>query len=293
MKRDEHGEYDPDAGSPHPVEEDEVGYQPCNAVLKFTFERYGERRYCTAMAIQNFADGGNDGGYKNYDRCKHHQVRDELMKQAAEQFKTGAHAKSHQHIFQKMPTHKQIIANDLYKSLVDESEYDFDMETVEIDIDVSDEDFAPDADTLVLHHPVPDDKAMRAKALWFAALDFITMESIREEQFRVALEESFEGRDLAVGERTKVVTVTEDGRTIEDVDEHHLNLPLSRIQSDYEKHLTFGGVDTDDDDEVTTQREWVPVYEPDPAPEADAGPSSPLTSVRPDEDIEAVGDDDE
>lgn len=275
-QRDEHGEYDPDAGSPHPVDEDEVSYTPCNAVLKYTFERYGERRYCTAMAEENFDEDGSRF-------CKHHKSREALMKQHEENFKTGAYAKSHEHKFQHMPVHKQLLANDLYKSLLKESTYNFDTESVELEVDVSDDDFAPDADTLVLDHPIPTDHEIRGKALWHAALDFITMESIREEQFRVAAEEQFEGRSLAIGEAIKVVSVTEDGREIRDTDEHHLNLPLSRLQKDYKQHMKFGGVeyDTEDDSASMGTREWVAVVEPEDEPEPESTPSdqSPLTEI--------------
>lgn len=278
-KRDEHGEYKPDAGSPHPVESDDVGYEPCNAVLKYTFERYGERRYCTGMAVSNFGDAAN---YDHPDFCKHHQARAALMKQHEDSFKTGAHSKSHKHLFQHLPPHKQLIANDLYKSLLGESSYDFETEETTIEIDVEDSDFAPDADVLVLDHPVPTEHEIRGKALWFAALDFITMENIREEQFRVAAEETHEGRSLAIGERVKTVTVTEDGREIEDTDEHHLNLPLSRIQKDYEQHMKFGGVeyDPEGDNGDMSEREWVAVVdEPEPEPESTSADDAAIGEI--------------
>lgn len=291
-KSDEHGEYDPDAGSPHPVDAEDVGYDPCNAVLKYTFERYGERRYCTGMAVSNFTKHGVDTAYEHPQFCKHHQARAELMKQHEDNFKTGAHAKSHEHVFQHMPPHKQIMANDLYRSLLEESKYDFETETVELEIDVSGKDFAPDADAIILEHEVPTEHEIRAKALWHASLDFITMESIKQEQFRVAAEETFEGRELAVGESIKVVTVTEDGREITDTDEHHLNLPLSRITKHYKEHIKFGGVqyDGEENDGSMGAREWVAVVEPDepaPAPETKSSDSSPLTE------IEVPGDDEE
>lgn len=281
---DEHGEYDPDAGSPHPVEDEDVGYTPCNAVLKYTFERYGERRYCTGMAESNFNADGSDF-------CKHHKSREALMKQHAENFKTGAYSKSHSHLFEHMPPHKKIIANDLYRDLIDKSEHDFDAEIVELEIDVSEYDFAPDVDTLVLDHPVPTEDRTRGKALWFAALDFITMESIKEEQFRVAATTTFEGRELAVGERVKTVSVTEDGREIKDTDEHHLNIALSRIQQNYEKHMKFGGVAIEPEAEGGSgmgTREWVVQVTPEEKgvqPEASDGEQSPVTEIEvPDED---------
>lgn len=275
-KSDEHGEYDPDAGSPHPVDEDEVGYTPCNAVLKFTFERYGERRYCMAMAVSNFEDDGSQF-------CKHHKSREALMKQHAENYKTGAYAKSHQHKFQHMPPHKKLLANDLYRSLLEESTYSFDAETVELDVDVSDDDFAgPEVDTLILDHEVPMEHEVRGKALWHAALDFVTMESIREEQFRVAAEEKVDGRSLAVGETKTFISTDDDFKEV--ADEHHLNLNLSRITKHYDKHMKFGGVSYETDDDMASMgtRDWVLAIEPDepsPAPEADDGPDTPVAEI--------------
>lgn len=267
MPRDEHGEYQEDAGKPHPIDPDDVSYEPCNAVLRHTWSRYGERRYCSGMAVGTFESNDTETNYEHPEFCRHHQSRASLMKQRAESFKTGAYAKSHEHTFQNLPPHKQVLVNDMYKSLLDESEYseEWEPETVEIEVDVEDHDFAPDVDTLVIEQPIPTNRRIRAKALWFAALDFVTMESIREEQFRVAAEKTFEGRSLAIGEDVEIVTVTDDGREITDTAEHDLNLTLSRIQKDYSEHLAFGGVETEEDGESTDMgaREWVAVVEPD------------------------------
>lgn len=293
---DEYGQYQSDAGSPHPVDPDT--YDACNAVLKYTWSRYGERRYCTGLAVSNFTKHGVETDYEHDDFCKHHQSRAELMKQHEDSLKTGAHAKSHEHLFQHMEPHKQLLANDLYRSLVEESTYDFDMEVVELEADASDSEFGGGAvDTIILDHPVPNDHEMRATALWFAALDFMTMESIKAEQFRVSAEETYEGRDLAVGERVKTITVTDNGEEIEDTDEHHLNLSLSRIQKDYDRHLEFGGVEDVSDDDSVSEREWVIDVvgsEPAPQPETTSGDSSPLhTNVNESDltDLEADADD--
>lgn len=279
--KDEHGEYKTDAGSSHPVDADEVGYEPCNAVLKYTFERYGERRYCTAMAVSNFGDAAN---YEYPQTCRSHQVRSALMEDHARKHTTGAHATSHKHVFEYMPSHKKLMANDLYASLLEESTYDFETETTELSIDVTESDFVEDVDELILDHEVPTAHRIRGKALWHAALDFVTMESIKEEQFRVSAEESHDGRSLAVGETTTVVSVTDDGREITDTDEHHLNLPLSRMTKHYKEHMKFGGVeyDTDDDQAAMGTREWVAVVEPDepePAPEATSGETVPTAEI--------------
>jgi len=281
---DSHGEFRLRTGSPEPVTEEEVGYRVCNCVVKFTFDRYGERRYCT--------------GYAAGDTCRHHRVRtnENIMKARADKFETGAKAKSHENTFQFMDTHKKIVANDLYKSLIAESDYDFETNIEELEISASDASFVPDdVDTLVLEHPLPNNHEVRCKALWYAALDFVTMESIREEQFRTAFEQSNDpdvaANSVAVGERWQVVASGEEG-AVEDKGEHHLNLPLSRISKDYERNLTFGGVhveDADNDASDMSERDWhltVEVDEEESAPEATMGipdESSPLEDVTPDE----------
>lgn len=250
-----HGEFRLRGGSPTPVTKDDVGYYVCSAVMKFTYDRYGERRFCTMPSGRQFS--------RDSDVCKHHRVREAegYMNQHKELLVTGAHAQSRENIFRFAETHKQIIAIDLYESLVSESTIDFEPETHEVEIDASDADWI-DEDSVTVEQSVPTNKAMRAKALWFAALDFVTMESIREEQFR----EAFQNPDVnAVGETYTVVASGENG-PVKDTDEHHLNLPLSRLQKDYEKHLEVGGVNTSPSEEATgptlTEREYVLEVEP-------------------------------
>lgn len=283
-KTDQYGnEYDTEAGSPEPLERGdthprtgkEIKYDPCNAVLKYTWERYDEVRYCTGLAVGNFGDAAN---YEHDQFCKHHQGRKYLMDQQEENFKTGAFAKSYEHVFQYLEPHNQIMAVELLKSLMGESRYSFEPEDVVLEVDVSDSGMA-EQDVLHVDFPIPTEKVVRGQALWYAALDFVKMQNISEEQFRVSAEETdMDGRSLAVGEKT-FETETESGEVMEIVDEHHLNLPLSRIQSDYEQHLKFGGVSIEDDgDEGSVdEREWViTVDSPEDSsvkPEAEQGTS--------------------
>lgn len=255
MKEDDHGEYNPNAGYHRPVEKGEtitkngeektINWKPCNAVLKYTMERYGEKRYCLAMAKDNFK--GQEG-----DHCKHHQARVETLQQRhQDSVKHGAHVKSAQRLFEYLEPHKQIIAVDLFESLLEESRFEFEVDTVAHVINTSDSSFT-DEDEVYVSFPIPTVKTNRAKALWFAALDFIVMENIREEQFRVAAEE-----DLAIGEK-EFEREAESGEVYTVVDEHHLNLDLSRIQKNYKEHMRFGGVSLDGDGEAAslTAREW-------------------------------------
>lgn len=235
---------------------DDYNYDPCGAVLDCSYERYGEKRYCEAMAVGNF---DTDKEYENDNLCKKHQGRNELMEQQEKNAKHLAFVKSYENIFQYLSAHKQLFAVETFKSLAEESKYEFEPETEYLEGDSSDSDLFG-GDTFQMEFPVPTEHVSRAKALWFAALDYVRIENILEEQFRVAAEETGpDGEPLTVGERTTIVTVTENGQEIEDKDEHHLNLPLSRIQKDYERHLEVGGVSHDGEDEVSSgeAREWI------------------------------------
>lgn len=248
---DEHGDFRLNAGSPKEIDEDNYEYQPCGAVLTHTFERYGERRYCEALAADNFPNHSREFGQF----CKHHQSRGKLMEQQRENARHLAFVKSYKDIFEYLPTHKKLIAIEMFESFLEESVYDYDYTHHDLEIAVSDSDLF-DGDVAVLDMPVPQNKSAMGKALWFAALDYVRMENIHESQFEYAAD-----NDMSVGEREKVVSVTDDGRAITDEDEHHLNLPLSRIQKDYEKHLDVGGVEVgaadDEDDDDIDERTWV------------------------------------
>jgi len=243
--RDETGkEYTPDAGADAPVETNNFGAEVCNAVLRFSEERYGEPRYCTRPKT-------NGEAY-----CHVHAGRKQLDKFHMEHFDTGAYTESYTTLLEYLDPHKKLLAVDMFDSLLDESTYDF--ETVyeettlgsdkkgELQIDV--------------RFPVAREHSARAQSLWYAALELVKIQNINEALFRDAQDED------AVGERTQVVATGEDG-PVYDRGEHHLNLPLSRIQNKYKEHLKFGGVSIEGD-ELTintsnTAREFKEIEPPD------------------------------
>lgn len=274
---DEHGQFRLRTGSSKdPTEhEDEYDYEPCGAILRHSYERYGQRRYCEAMAVSNFGNGTPEN-YEHPEYCRSHQNFGELMDQHERNAKHLAFVESYDNIFDYLSAHEQVFAVETFKSLLSESKYDFETDGEVIEGDATDSDLF-DGDTFELTFPVPTEKVARAKALWFASLDYVRMENILEEQFRVAAEETGpDGEQLTVGERTTIVSVSDDGRVIEDKDEHHLNLPLSRIQKDYERHLEVGGVEHDGGDETSDEeaRTWILKKEgDDDGKRGDSGPS--------------------
>lgn len=283
--QDEHGEFKLDAGSPEPVDPDDYNYDPCGAVLRHSYSRFGEARYCEGMAVSNFSKHHDiDREYDQF--CKHHQTRGAIMEHTRdEKAKHLAFASSFETLFEYLDPPKKVLAVEMFASLLDESKWDFDPEFVVKEIDTSKSELFEDTDSVHIDFPVPTERPARAKSLYFAALNYVQMENIMEEQFRVAANETGpDGKPLAMGERSTVVTVTEDGDVIEDKEEHHLNLPLSRIQKDYERHLKVGGVEVGGDETEVSDaeaREWVLTVESgqdDPAPEATSD-DNPMTDL--------------
>ncbi len=281
--KDEHGTFNLDAGSVTPPDPDDYSYEPCGAVLSHSYSRYGERRYCEGMAASNFDEDVHDREYQDF--CTNHQARGAIMDSVKERSKHLAFASSFETMFEYLDAHKKVLAIEMFRSLLDESRYDFEPEETSKRFPVEDDnDLFPHVDEVTIEFPVPSEHTVRAKSLYFAALNYVQMENIMEEQFRVAAEETGpDGEQLAVGERTKVVSVTDEGRVVEDRDEHHLNLPLSRIQKDYERHLKVGGVEVGEEEEVSEgeARQWVFTVEQeqdDPAPEATSG-ENPMTEL--------------
>lgn len=246
---DSHGEFSLDTGSPYPLLEDDVDYIPCNAVVKYTFERYGEKRYCTQAAQTNF-EGDTIPEGEAASTCRLHKVQQNFTDIHMDNIKSGAFAKSYEHVFQYLPPHKKVLAIAFLDDLFSESIYDFDQDAVEYTIDTTDAGWIEQEETEV-EFPVPTEHVTRGQSLWYAAVMFVQMQDIKEEQFRVAAEETYEGRPLAIGETTTYIS-GENG-PVEVVDEHHLNLPLSRIMKDYDEHLKFGGVEVDDEEETSVK----------------------------------------
>lgn len=278
--KDEHGQFHLHAGSRTPPSENdkEYDYEPCGATLKFSYERYGEKRYCEGLAVSNFHKNGKDmsDDYEYPGLCRRHQGQGNIMDLNEDNVKHMAFVESYENLFDYLTAHEKFVAVETFKSLLEDSKYDFETESEPLAVQTDDSDVF-DPETVELSFPVPSAHVARAKALWFATLEYIRIENIFEEQFRVATEETGpEGEDLTVGEKSTVVTVTEEGRVIEEKDEHHLNLPLSRIQKDYERHLDFGGVEHSGEEDVGDDeaRTWVlKAEEPSEKPDMDDNPS--------------------
>jgi len=185
--------------------------------------------------------------------CKRHKSRDALMERAKDLLTHGIYAQSIQHVFDKLPAWQQLQGVGFYDAYLVESQFDFDarMEAYEIDTDGLSEVFDTDAlggmgvdtdgDVLPVEIPVPTEHETRAWALFRAAVMDVKAQSAERELL---------SGDTTAMEREQVVDVTEHGKPIFDEDEHHLNLPLSRIDKDKDELLAYGGVPVDSNADV-------------------------------------------
>jgi hypothetical protein len=237
--RDEHGEFrlNPMGGAAEPPHPDDYSYTPCGHVLKFTYERYGQTRYCTGMAGTNFG--------QDFTTCKHHKARMALIERADELFEHGHFAYNYINFAKRLSAEKFIFAMELMGGLLEQSTYDFETEIHYRTIDTEDSDVISE-DAVDIGIPIPTETtySLQASELLQAALSEVEMNNMREIVFRDGVEKT----------TTEQATDMEGHftDTIEGTAEHHLHLPISRLSSDIRDHLETGGVVMDDEDDGVT-----------------------------------------
>lgn len=228
--RDAHGEFklDPMRGSSEPQD------GRCGAVVKFTMERYGETRYCTAMPESTFVEDGSDF-------CRQHKSREALMERAQELFKHGHFATNYVNFVKHLSASKFLFAVEMVGGLFEMSQHDFDVEEETRVIDTAESELIEeDAVEVDLPIPTKTSLSLQADQLWNAALAEVEMNNMREVVFqeghtkdKIAKTADMEGKITD----TKYESV-----------EHHLHLPISRLTTDIKKYLKNGGVALDDDE---------------------------------------------
>ena len=226
--------YNPYQGSKTPAE------GRCSAALSNWEERYGSVRYCMQLPLEKIGGDTPDIGF-----CHIHKQRQAMVDQAKELFTHGLYTKSIRHTLDKLPAWRKVVLLAHYDSYLSESHYDFDeaYQDHSIQFDGVDElpievtELVSEEGVLNLPIPVPNEHETRAFALFRAAI----MDA------KAALAES-ELLGSAM-ERETTVTVTENGEEITDMEEHHLNLPLSRLDKDRKELLAYGGVPLEDDND--------------------------------------------
>lgn len=234
--------YNPYQGSQSPTE------GRCNALLSSWKDRYGAPRYCTRLPEHEFIDDGSEF-------CKVHKSRDALMKRARDLFEHGLHSKTVRHVFDKLDAWQKVTVLGWWESYIDESVYDFGIEWSETTVSDSaavDDNDGPvttegtydalevelDEETVTVGVPVPQEHETRCFALFRAAV--MDMKAGLADRVLLDTEDG-----TTAMEREQTVSVTDEGQEITDEAEHHLNLPVSRLDKDRTDVLAFGGVPVD------------------------------------------------
>lgn len=235
--RDAHGEFevDPKRGAGEPMD------GRCNAVLKYTHERYGETRFCTRLPEHKFLPEGSD-------YCRVHKSQEALMERAIELIKHGAFAQNYVIFEKSLSPLKFIFAVEMFDGLLEQSRHDFDVAYEKRTIDSSGEDLIEESEVEVELPIPPNDTplAFQVQELWNASLDEVKIQNMNEAVFTSGM-----------SEKTIAKTADMEG-AITDVkyekQEHHLHLPLGRLTKDIKQHLENGGVTigSDDDSGVVT-----------------------------------------
>lgn len=277
-------EYNPYAGSQHPPE-----YR-CGATLVYWRERYNEKRYCTQVPQKYF---GKDS--RNSDFCKLHQSREELMKRAKEILSHGGFTKTVWHLFDKLEPYELIYGVGVYEEFLGDSTYDFDPELEPYTLDLKEDGIdlsfiETDEDGQVtVAIPNPTQNAHRAGYLFLAAMDGVKKMGMTAQIIEDEYVVESTTHAAASGGEEQPARFTD---TIEETNEHYLNLPYSRLVKDSKELLKMGGVPVEgEEDEMVeaTVREWVTQIE---VPEDDQHiDDRPEIDFEPEDDWEEVTED--
>jgi hypothetical protein len=218
----------------------------CSAVLTNWDDRYGEPRYCMGLPAKKFPGSDSDFCHNH----KHRETNEALMERARDAFTHGLFSKSIKHVFDKLPPWQQLSALGRYDAYIAESQYSFDAELQDHTIDFSDFDgtlpieIAAECDDeeVTVGVPIPSEYENRAYALYRVAISDV--------KSGLAERSILDSTDAGAMETERVIDVDpETGRQVTDIEEHHLNLSLSRLDKDRKELLSFGGVTVDADDD--------------------------------------------
>jgi hypothetical protein len=261
---DEYGEYDEDAGLKEPEE------GRCNALLKNWQARYGEKRYCG-----HSPRGCPPPGAPNFDMekakeagtCRRHKYKERYRMQAKEVYQHGGYTKNRELLYDKVDPWDQIVMHALHQSLMEDSVHEYAPDHKERTFDFSDSKYeipeeAPTDDdgNAVIEVAYPTENIDRGKVLWAAAVDAVKAENINAE----ITEDMMETETYADSEYDYE---SGEWNTLTEKQEHHLNLAYSRLITDREKLLSYGGVVTGTKADVEDNSQIIEDFtlvEPDP-----------------------------
>lgn len=231
-RTDDGKEFELDAGSTESID------NRCGAPLRDYERRYGEVRFCTQMPESTFVDGGSD-------YCRTHKSMDSLMERAHELFEHGYFASNYINFAEKLNGEKFLFAIEMFDGLLEQSQYDFEVERDVRSIDTSDAEYInEDTVDVELSFPTNPLYKFQAQELWYASLDSVMQQNMHETVF-----------EDGVSQKTIAQSADMEGKITDtkyESVEHHLHLPISRVTKDIKEHLKNGGVSIDAEDDSGT-----------------------------------------
>lgn len=236
--------FNPHAGCSTPVDD------RCNALLRYYMDRYGGKRYCTKLPMAKFHDD------VDHEFCKTHRQAADLRMQAGELFEHGLEAKTLYHLYDRIEPWKRVFAYATYDQLLDESIFEYDVEYEVKEFDFSDADSenpvppgVDDNGVLRLEIPFATNRGDSATSLWIASLIRVMQLNVQEIIMRNEMQaKSTQHADLVVQEGREPYY-----KTIEEYNEHHLNLPFDRLLRGRDRLLERGGIGIEDEDDVAEE----------------------------------------
>ncbi len=221
----------------------------CGAPLSAWSDRYGEVRYCTALPESTFVDDGSD-------YCRNHKQREGLMKRASELLEYGLYSTVITNVFEQLAGWQKVLVLGFYDSYLQESTIDFDEQIVGYDVTLDGDEWSmpidvPEStvdsdddgnDVVEVGLPVPSKHGVRAYALYRAAI-----KDVQVTLAETAVMPDDEDGTTALETSTLVES---DGEFRTTFEEHHLNLPIDRVDRSRSELLEFGGVPIESDDDV-------------------------------------------
>jgi len=240
--------YSPFTGNCEPVRHPKDGDKYCNCPLSKWRNRYPNIRYC--------------GSRVNAEQATHCHLHSG-MESAESVMKTGLHATTIDHYYEKLGPWERLVGWGTYESLLGRSIHEFDYEYKPETFDFSDcEQVPPQADedgTLTVKVAYPTEHLTPSLYLYVAAMMTVQMITV---QPRIMYENEAEGERMMAERSVEHAQLTappsehdsspQTFETIESWQEHHLNKSLSRVIRDHKDLLKMGGVTTDPEDSDQT-----------------------------------------
>jgi hypothetical protein len=251
--------YNPFTGNIEPIEREKYG--ACNAPVDKWRLRYPEVRFCGKIAnTYNDLQNGNDHTYCSLHRNRKHMS----VPTAEEQIQTGMFVNSVDHLYEQLDPWKKLVGWGTFESLMGQSTYEFAPEYEQRTLDFSDQPFQPDGcdedGQLDVKFGYPTSHPQSALYLYVAAMQTVQMISVQPRIMAETVREDGTEEGMMEVKSVDKAQLTappsehdsspQEFKTIETWNEHHLNLPMSRLISDQPDLLEMGGVEIDPESEA-------------------------------------------